>query len=63
MMKNHFQSITNIKVIFILFSYVSPNKMFQLIEYLYPLLNNVNNDRNDKEAAKGKVPLIHTKSI
>lgn len=43
-MKNNFHSIKNIKVIFILFSYISPNKMYLLIQYLYPLLDDNNKD-------------------
>ncbi len=43
-MKNNFHSIKNIKVIFLFFSYISPNKMNMLIQYLYPLLDNVNKD-------------------
>lgn len=41
-MNNNFHSIKNIKVIFLLFSYISSNKMYLLIQYLYPLLDNTN---------------------
>lgn len=40
-MKNNFNSITNIKVIFLIFAYISPLKMCQLIVYIYPLLNEI----------------------
>lgn len=41
-MRNNYHSITNIKIIFLLYSYVSPNKMYELIQYLYVLLDEKN---------------------
>ncbi len=37
-MKNNFSTITNIKNIFLIFPYLSPNKTYELITYLYPLV-------------------------
>ncbi len=37
-MKNNFSTITNIKNIFVIFPYLSPNKTYELITYLYPLV-------------------------
>ncbi len=41
-MKNNFQSIKKIENIYILFSYVNPKKIYELIIYLNPLLSNKN---------------------
>ncbi len=41
-MKNNFQSIKKIENIYILFSYVNPKKIYELMIYLNPLLSNKN---------------------
>ncbi len=37
-MKNNFSTISNIKNVFVIFQYLSPYKIYELITYLYPLV-------------------------